>query len=100
MFRRGVMPCVKAKLVCALLLECYHSIIGYGVICLLWEVWYWIGWVSAEWKSIGIRGTRKVPVPGNGEPNIQGTRTVPVPGSGEPNIQGTRMEPFRYPSVR
>ena len=33
-------------------------------------------------------GTRTVPVPGNGGPNVQGTRTrtVPVPGSGEPNI--------------
>ena len=47
------------------------------------------GWVSSEWRSIGITGTRTVPVPRNGEPNIQGTRTVPVLGSGEPNIQGT-----------
>ena len=32
-------------------------------------------------EGTGILGTRKVPVPGNGEPNIQGarTRTVPVP---------------------
>ena len=37
-------------------------------------------------ESTGFRGTRRVPVPGNGEPNIQGTRTVPVPGSGESNI--------------
>ena len=46
-------------------------------------------------------GTRTVPVPGNGGPNIQGarTRTVPVPGSGGPNIQGARTERFRYPSV-
>ena len=43
-------------------------------------------------ESTGIVGTRTVPVPGNGEPNIQGarTRTVPVPGSGKPNIQGAR----------
>ena len=30
---------------------------------------------------------------------IVGTRTVPVPGSGEPNIQGGRTERFQYPSV-
>ena len=30
---------------------------------------------------------------------IRGTKTVPVPGTGEPNIQGTRTERFRYPSV-
>ena len=51
-------------------------------------------------EGTGFRGTRRVPVPGNGEPNIQGTRTVPVPGSGEPNIQGTRTKWFRYQSVR
>ena len=51
-------------------------------------------------ERTGFRGTRTVPVPGNGEPNIQGTRTVSVPGSGEPNIQGTRTERFQYPSVR
>ena len=37
-------------------------------------------------ESIGLRGTRTVPVAGNGEPNIQGTRTVHVPGSGEPKV--------------
>ena len=64
-------------------------------------------------ENTGFRGTRTLPVKGNGEPNIQGTRTVPVPGSGEPNIQGTRTIPVpgsgepniqgtsvRYPSVR
>ena len=52
-------------------------------------------------EGTGIVGTRTVPVPGNGGPNIQGTRTrtAPVPGSGEPNIQGTRTEQFLYPSV-
>ena len=30
---------------------------------------------------------------------LLGTRTVPVPGNGEPNIQGVRTERFRYPSV-
>ena len=49
-------------------------------------------------EGTGIVGTRTVPVPESGEPNIQGTRTVPVPGSGEPNIQGTRTERLRYPS--
>ena len=43
-----------------------------------------LGWVSSEWRSISIRGTRR----------------VPVPESGEPNIQGARMERFLYPSVR
>ena len=49
-------------------------------------------------KSSSKIGTRTVPVPGNGGPNIQGarTRTVPVPGSGGPNIQGARTERFRY----
>ena len=48
-------------------------------------------------ESVGIKGTRTVPVPENVEADIQGTRTVPVPGSGGPNIQGAR---FQYPSVR
>ena len=51
-------------------------------------------------ESTGFRGTRRVPAPGNGEPNIQGTRTVLVPESGEPSIQGTRTERFCYTSVR
>ena len=52
-------------------------------------------------RRTGIVGTRTVPVPENGEPNIQGTRTrtVRVPGSGEPNVHGARTERFRYPSV-
>ena len=41
-------------------------------------------------KDTGIVGTKTVPVPGNGEPNIQGARTrtvpVPVPGTVEQNI--------------
>ena len=51
-------------------------------------------------EGTGIVGTRTVPVPGNGEPNIQGTRTrmVPVPGRGEPKVHGARMERFRYQS--
>ena len=59
-----------------------------------------LGWVSSEWRSIVIRGTKTNTVPGSGESNIQETRTVPVSGSREPNIQGTRTEWFQYPSVR
>ena len=57
--------------------------------------------VNTDWKSTGFMGTRTVPVPGNGGPNMKGarTRTVPVPGGGGPNIQGTRTERFLYPSV-
>ena len=52
-------------------------------------------------EGTGIAGTRTVPVPENGEPNIQGARTitVPVARSGEPSIQGARTERFRYPRV-
>ena len=69
--------------------------------CVLWYVTLsgrckW----NTKLKSIGIRGTRRDPVPGNNEPNIQETRTAPVPGSGEPNIQGIRTELFRDSGVR
>ena len=52
--------------------------------------------------TINTCSTRKVPVLGNGGPNIQGarTRTVPVPGNGGPNIQGVKMERFQYQSVK
>ena len=86
---------VKAKLVCALLLSYCYSTVGYDVKCFIVGslVLDRLGQYRMEkYWHYAIRGTRTVPVPGNGEPNIRGTRTVPVPGSGEPNIQGTRME--------
>ena len=78
-------------------MEYWYCSVGYGLICLMCEF-------SSQCRieCTDIVGTRKVPVPGNGEPNIQGmrTRTVPVPGSGEPNIQGVRTERFWYPSLK